>query len=343
MKTKLLLILTLSIALFSFAQNDILLVTDNDFDTADNTTFYNSILTTSYTSVTVHDATISGLPTSTQLESYDLVIWFSGDDGYGLNFWTAGQAGNPVLTNYLDNGGKLWMIGSDLIYESYGAAPINFTAGDFMYDYAWLASYNMQTYVDDGGLGVPQLDRNSTTNTDYPSPLTWIFSTLYYIDGVTPRTNGLSIYEFGPASYPNAGETTMTFYENSTFSVMASLFNPTSINTSVTTGKLTPNNNLDFFIEATLDQIFASSLSVQDNNYSHNTFNTYPNPSTDYFNIVFNTDQLLNDNYEVYSILGKLVLKGNLTNFTTMVSTKNLSKGTYFLKVGSITKKIIKY
>ena len=343
MKTKLLLILTLSIALFSFAQNDILLVTDNDFDTADNTTFYNSILTTSYTNVTLHDSNANGLPTSAELDNYDLVIWFSGDDGFGLNFWSNGLTGIAELTNYLDNGGKLWMIGSDLIYEMYGAAPDTFLAGDFMYEYAWLASYNMQTFVDDGGLGVPQINRNSTANTDYPSPLTWIFSTLYYIDGVTPKTEGLSIYEFGPASYPNAGETTMTFYENSTFSVMSSFFNPTSINTSTSTGRLTPTHDLDFFIQATLDQIFASSLSVKDNDYSQNLFHVYPNPSKDYFNIAFNNELILNEDYEVYSILGKLVLKGKLTNLNTVVSTKNLSKGTYFLKVGSITKKIIKH
>ncbi|MBU2938768.1 T9SS type A sorting domain-containing protein [Lacinutrix sp. C3R15] len=343
MTKKLLLLATVLFSLLSFSQNEILLVTDNNFDTTDNTSFYNSILTTTYTEVTLHDTNSSGLPTATQLSNYDLVIWFSGDDGYQLNFWSNGNAGNTVLTNYLDNGGKLWMIGSDIIYEMYGSAPATFSSGEFMYDYAWLASYDMQTFVDDGGLGVAQIDRNSNVNTDYPSPLTWIFPTIYYIDGVTPRENGISVYEFGPATYPNAGEITMSFYENSTFSVMSTLFNPTSIDTSTTVGRLTPNNDLDFFIQATLDHIFASSLSINDNNLTNNTLQTHPNPSQDYFNISFDNDVLLYKDFELYSIIGKVVLKGKLTHFTTRVSTKNLAKGSYFLKIGSITKKIIKY
>ncbi|WP_055442210.1 T9SS type A sorting domain-containing protein [Lacinutrix himadriensis] len=342
MKKKLLLILTLSITVLSFSQNDILLVTDNDFDINDNAAFYNSILTTSYTSVTLYDSNTNGIPTSTELDNYDLVIWFTGDDSLNLNFWSNGTSGNTELTSYLNNGGKLWIIGSDLIYGMYFGAPANFSTGEFMYDYAWLASYDTQTFVDDGGLGVPQIDKNSNISISYPSPLTWVFSTLYYIDGVTPRTEGISVYEFGPATYPNAGETTMTFYENDTFSVMSTLFNPINIDASVTNG-LAPSNDLDFFIQASLDHIFTSSLSINEDNYNEIKLNTYPNPSKDYFHITFNTDTLLNKEFEIYSILGKVVLKGKLTDFTTEVSTKHLAKGTYFLKVGNLSKKIIKY
>ncbi|WP_452227014.1 T9SS type A sorting domain-containing protein [Lacinutrix cladophorae] len=342
MKRKILLILSLSFTILSFSQNDILLVTDNDFSINDNSTFYNSILTTSYTSVTLHDSNTNGIPTSAVIDTYDLVIWYTGDDSSNLNFWSNGNTGNTVLRSYLNNGGKLWIVGSDLLFGTYFGAPATFTPGEFMYDYAWLASYDTQTYVDDGGLGVPQIERNTNVSSDYPSPLTWIYTTLYYIDGVTPRPEGISVYEFGPASYPNAGETTMTFYEGNTFSVMSTLFNPTNIDASVTNG-ITPNNDLDFFIQATLDHIFTSSLSVNEEDNKHIAFNTYPNPSTDYFHITFNTDSLLNKEFKIYSILGKLVLKGKLSDFNTKVSTKNLPSGTYFLKVEDLSKKIIKY
>jgi hypothetical protein len=348
MKKKLLSILTLLLTMVSFAQNDILLVTDNDLDLTDNTTFYNSLLTTSYTSVTLHEANAVGLPTSEQLNNYDLVIWFSGDDGYQLNFWSDDNelAGNTTITNYLDNGGKLWIIGSDLIYEKYGSAPAAFNAGDFMYDYAWLASYNMQTFVDDGGLGAPQADRTNEVSTEYPNTLTWIFSTLYYADAVTPRTDAISVYQFGPDSYPKSGETTMTFYENDTYSVMSTFFNPTSIDVSSTSFKTsaeTPSNNLDYFIQASIDQIFASTLAVNNHNINDFTLKAYPNPTTDDFNIVVNNALLLNKNFEIYSLLGKVILKGKITDYTTKISTKNLSKGTYFLKVNNTTKKLIKY
>lgn len=345
MKKRLLSIFTLLLSVIAYSQNDILLVTDNNLDTSDNSTFYNALLTTSYTNVTLHEADVNGAPAVAQLNNYDLVIWFSGDDGFELNFWSNGIAGNTALKSYLDNGGKLWMVGSDIIFEMYGSAQDTFTTGEFMYDYAWLQSYDMQTYADDGGLGVPQVERNANVSSSYPSPLTWIFSTLWYADAVTPRNETISVYEFGPTSYPNSGETTMTFYENNTFSVMSTLFNPTSIDTSTTAGRLnfTPNNDLDFFIQATLDHIFASSLSTVESNLNVTSLNAHPNPSKDYFDITFNSETLLDEDYELYSLLGEVVLKGQLTNFTTKISTKMLSKGTYILKIGNINKKIIKY
>ncbi|MGB5417575.1 T9SS type A sorting domain-containing protein [Algibacter sp.] len=339
MKKKLLTLMSLLSILFGYSQNDILLVTDNDVDLTDNTTFYNSLLTTTYTNITLHDSNTSGLPTSTQLNQADLVIWFCGDDGFELNFWTNGIGGYTALKTYLDNGGKLWLIGSDVIYEFYGSAPDNFISGEFMYDYAWLSSYNMQSYVDDGNLGVPQADKTNNANDSFPSTLTWIFSTLWYADGVTTRAEAESIYEFGPETYPNSGETTMAFYENSTFGVMTTFFNPTSINTVFI------SDNLDNFNQAALDQIFESSLSVDDNYLNNSNFTIYPNPNINHFNISLKNTSLINTDYKIYNILGNLVLNGTLTHIDNKISTINLSKGTYFLKIDESNgvQKIIKH
>ncbi|XMO86041.1 T9SS type A sorting domain-containing protein [Algibacter sp. AS12] len=340
MKTKLLSLITIFIVLLGYSQNDILLVTDNDVDTVDNLTIYDSLLRTTYTNITLHNSNVTGSPTATDLIGIDLVIWFCGDDGFELNFWADGIGGNAVLKTYLDNGGKLWLIGSDVIYEYYGSAPDNFVAGEFMFDYAWLSSYNMQSYADDGGTGVPQANKTTSSGTSYPTPLTWIFSTLWYADGVSTKPETESIYEFGPETYPNAGETTMTFYENNTFSVMTTLFNSTSINTFGTT-----SNDLDAFNQAALDQIFDSSLSVNDEDLKNINYNIYPNPHNNHFNISLKNKSLINKDFKVYTILGNEVSGGKITSLNTEVSTVNLSKGTYFLKINetNYVQKIIKY
>jgi len=47
-----------------------------------------------------------------------------------------------------------------------------------------------------------------------------------YIDGCTPRADALSIYEFGGAEYPLAGQSNMIFYDNGTSQVLSSFINP---------------------------------------------------------------------------------------------------------------------
>ncbi|KJD36205.1 hypothetical protein PW52_06285 [Tamlana sedimentorum] len=333
MKKTLLSIFTFTLALISYSQNDILLITDNDFNTDHNTSIHNAILATSYTNVTVHDAVANGVPNLTTLSNYDLIIWFTGDDGVGLSFWNNGTAGIEDLRTYLDNGGYLWLIGTDLIYNMYGSAPADFASGQFLYDYAKIESYDMQSYIDDSNAGVAQLDRSSTANTSYPTPISWIYSTIWYIDAVTPAAGVESIYEFGPEIYPHSGETTMTNYKGSTYRVMASFFNPSNFDST--------DNKINTFFGAALDQLFETELST--NSFDNKPqLEVYPNPSTDSFKISITNQSLINKPYSVYNMLGKEVLNGTLNSLTTEISTKFLSRGNYFLKIDSETKKLVK-
>lgn len=332
MKKTLLSIFTFALVLISYSQNDILLITDNDFDTDDNTSIHNAILTTSYTNVAVHDAVSNGVPDLTTLSNYDLIIWFTGDDGVGLSFWNNGATGIADLRTYLDNGGYLWLIGTDLIYNMYGSAPVTFTSGQFLYDYAKIESYDMQSYADDGNVGVAQIERSSTANATYPEVISWVFSTIWYIDAVTPITGTQTIYEFGPELYPHSGKTTMTNYNGSTYKVMSSFFNPGNFDTT--------NNELNNFVSAALNQLFEEALSTK--SFKTTSFNVYPNPSKNTFNISLGNQSLFNKSYSVYNMLGKEILKGKITSLTTEISTSNLPQGNYFLKIDSETKKLVK-
>ncbi len=100
------------------------------------------------------------VPPVSLLEKYTLVIWFTGDDYSGnLAFWAINDTINTDLKSFMEmQGKKLWVIGRDWIYDRYGAAPDTFHTGDFMYDFLGIASYDCQSWANDGKTGVAELD-----------------------------------------------------------------------------------------------------------------------------------------------------------------------------------------
>jgi len=99
------------------------------------------------------------VPGASDLNDKELVIWFTGDDSNNLAFWNIADADNQALIDYLDiDGSRLWIVGRDFLYDRYGTAPDNFSAGDFCYDYLGIASYDAQSWADDGNTGLEQLD-----------------------------------------------------------------------------------------------------------------------------------------------------------------------------------------
>jgi len=73
------------------------------------------------------------------------------------------------------------------------------------------------------------------------------------------------------------------------------------------------------------------------------TVNTYPNPTTDYFNI---TSEAMIQSVELYDVSGRLVRTSLVNGFETQQNVSNLTNGVYILKIktqeGEITGKIIK-
>lgn len=93
--------------------SNVLLVDDDGGDILE--LFYMNALDSlgvSYTYYEVPNETSNG-PNATTLSNYSLVIWFTGAT-YN-NTLTNADIGN--LTQYLENGGKLWLISSDYLYD----------------------------------------------------------------------------------------------------------------------------------------------------------------------------------------------------------------------------------
>jgi len=120
------------------------------------------------------------IPTADTLSGHDLVIWFTGDDGVldNLALWEVQDIDNAELKTFLDNGGALWIVGRDWLFDRYGAADAgpedSFTSGDFCYDYLGIQSYDAQTYTSaDSTLGVAYLDLVPGTGFQGLDPLGW--------------------------------------------------------------------------------------------------------------------------------------------------------------------------
>ncbi len=145
-------------------------------------------------------------PTAAEMHNYPLVIWYCSTDGVGNYLWNANDTDNPDLLLYLENGGKLWLMGTDFLYDRYGSAPDVFQGGDFVYDYLGISAYNAQAYGDDGGLGVPELDPVDLPGGMPPlDTIHWIYPTAWWVDGCTPIESAFTIYVMGPESYPLKG------------------------------------------------------------------------------------------------------------------------------------------
>lgn len=145
-------------------------------------------------------------PTAAEMFSHPLVIWYCSTDGVGNYLWNADNTDNTELLTYLENGGKLWLMGSDFLYDRYGSAPDVFVPGDFPYDFLGIEAYNAQSYGDDGNLGVPQLDPINLPMMGMElDTIHWVYTTAWWVDGCTPTPDATSFYEMGPATYPLQG------------------------------------------------------------------------------------------------------------------------------------------
>jgi hypothetical protein len=108
---------------------------------------------------------------------------------------------NTPLMTYLDNGGIVWLQGLDFLYDIYGGAPDDFAEGQFVYDYMGISRYHAQSYADDGGMGVPQLDVVEGNGLCTFTPMTWVYTAMWYVDALALAPEAQPIYSLGPDGY----------------------------------------------------------------------------------------------------------------------------------------------
>lgn len=213
MQKLLYLLLFMAVASPSYAQFRVLFVDDSG-DTFGNTEYLASALDSlGYESVYIDAYGSAESPTAEQMSEFDLVIWHTSSWGLGLQLWDGADADNLELLIYLSQpNANLWLIGLDFFYDRYGAAPVTFQSGDFAYDFLGISKYDVQSYADDGGLGVPVVHPAPAQPIAGLADINWQFSTLWYADGFELRPEATPVYLFGDNAYPLGGKPTGVFY-----------------------------------------------------------------------------------------------------------------------------------
>jgi hypothetical protein len=88
--------------------------------------------------------------------------------------------------------------------------------------------------------------------------------------------------------------------------------------------------------------LFQATMTIEDNT-KNIELKFYPNPTTDYFNIISET---MIQSIELYDVSGRLIRTSLVNDFETKQNVSNLTNGVYLLKIktqkGEITGKIVK-
>ncbi len=218
-----------ALILFATANAQVLVVNDNENITYNTDTLLND-LTAAGITYDVFDMPTTGTPPDgTLMDSYDMVIWYCSTDGVDLGFWDPVAQTN--LTDRILAGRKTWIIGQDLLYANYGVAPVSFTTGEFPLDFMGIASYDVQSYGDDGNAGCPAMVVAHGVAGSFSAGFNWIFSTAWWVDGVTPAADATPIYAMGPVPYVLEGAISMLHFHAPGTSVMSTFFDPALIGT----------------------------------------------------------------------------------------------------------------
>ncbi len=187
------------------ADFEVLLVNDNN----NGSTRYQVIDTTlahlGYTYGLYNTITEGGFPDYNLLSSFDVVIWYTGNDGSNLKLWDESNPDdykfNESLMQYVNGGGIVWLQGLDFLYDIYGSAPDTMHTGQFIHDYMGIKTYYAQSKADDGGTGVAQFDVVPGNPLCTFTPMAWTYSTMWYADALEITDNAKGIYTMGPTGY----------------------------------------------------------------------------------------------------------------------------------------------
>ncbi len=239
-------VLILGSLFHSYANLSILLVHDNGTDTERVEKIKTAITAAGYDYSYFDAVALQASPTEAMLEAFDLVIWYTGNDSNNLWFWNGNDTENEAIVSYLDNGGMLWVQGLDWLFDKYGAGPALFSPGNFLYDYFGIYTYYGQSYVNDGGQGVPQLDSQSGNDIFSLNTVYWQYSTMWYVDALIGTGNAQYLYEMGPPSYILSGFYPAIYNENGDSKVISFAFETARLDSQTHLNQLIADG-LDYF------------------------------------------------------------------------------------------------
>jgi len=317
------LILLLALFIVPFhgkAQFKVLFVNDNGVYQSNTDTVMNALNHTGYSYDIFNARDSLRSPTTAEMSGYKLVIWYCSTDGVGNYFWNGTNTDNTDLIAYLQSGGSVWVMGNDFMYDRY-TTPSNFSAGDFVSDYLGIRQYFAQSYADDGGVGVSELDLA------YPGfsslqKIHWIYATAWWIDACLPIGGAGEVYIMGPESYVLHGYSSAIWYAAPGHTTLSFFFDPALMDTYA--------NRLALFGDVLRNfELITGSRSPGE----LPDLSIFPNPSREYIRITlpvsFRNKAV---SLQLRDCCGRLVLENRFTwdgNETYKVGIKQLPSGLY--------------
>jgi len=299
MKKNLLLLITLFVGAAVYAQDISILLVDDSDDAFENTANIEAGLSNNSIAYDLFDAVGStASPSIEELRNYDLVIWHTSVDLDNLHLWNELDEDNGNLELYLEEGGNLWLIGLDFLYDRYNIPQDTFQTGDFVYDHLGIASYDAQSYGDDDNFGLPLVRPAEDQPIMGLVEINWIYPTLWWADVVTPREEASTIFVMGHDNYVFLGETAALWYDNGTSKALTFTFDLALANSQelidTTVGSI-----VGFFAEQITDveQILGNSTKVS----------LYPNPTNQLAQLSFELSEAAQVEIDVVNMNGQSV------------------------------------
>ena len=338
MKKYPLLLFMITLSFSGFGQIKVLFVNDNK-PFLDNTDVVRNALQSVGSDIIElreYDAVVNGVGPSVELmQAHDLVIWYTSTDGVDLWLWNGNDTEPEGLKSYLDEGGMLLLMGNDFLFDKYQLPPKDFVEGDFVYDYLGIQTYEAQSFGNDLGVGVPQMDFvENLFIENLPSPLRWVFETLWWVDAVVPNDFGIPIYQMGPQSYALAGKPSGVLLRstpNNFFPVISLYFDPALIQTATHRNQLMAGL-MNYFRD------FKLSVRVEETNKSKIQYTLYPNPAGDQIWLSFKNKTDLSTTSAPLSIinpLGQVVYQSewSFMNSPFQIPIQQFASGLYWILI----------
>jgi hypothetical protein len=247
------------------SQMSILLVNDNGYDPTRIEVIKTAISNSGYTYALWDAPTQMAGPSFSFMEPFDLVIWYTGNDGASLYFWDGSETENQDIMDYINSGGMLWVQGLDFLYDKYPTTPATFLPGEFVYDYLGISYYHGQSHVDDQVSydGVPQLDLVAGNGIFTLDPVLWAYETMWYVDALEGTAGSTHVYQMGPVPiYDLSDYYSAIYFEKGDGKVLSFTFETARIDTQ---------ENTDFLFTEALqyfEQFANPGILVEDINIS---------------------------------------------------------------------------
>jgi hypothetical protein len=321
---------------------NILLVNDNANGADRYLVLDTTLINLNYTHNVYNCVVTDTFPDLTTLSNYNLVIWYTGNDGVNLNLWDTSDTNNfrfnEPLREYINEGGYVWLQGLDFLFDIYGGAPETFEPGTYIYDVMGIEEYHAQSKVDDGGLGLPQMDVVPGNGVCSLTPIKWVYTTLWYADAIAVTESTKPIYSMGPEEYVFSDY--YAGFEKWTGTGCVMTF-------TVETARIDTRENTEELFYQVIEYFKLSTGLENPEKEDISSLTVYPNPATSYITICSLNQDIKNGLFEIYDLNGKKVLSQPIVlNNEVKVSLNDLQKGFYIYRLKSdgrsITGKIIK-